>query len=621
METPQIDGNQEDQEKSDKKIIGRGFRPALKTPKNFPYHLELDRNFDCVGLEFDEKRNRLYIGNVNQVNKTFVEVDPKGLRLMVHQDKSGQRLSEWKRYIIPGELSLAKTVDLLTKKYTPIKQIFEHYDFSSVKKILTKFGFPEPHTTLSDIVSITRNTEKETKLLALKHRKREIAGALLANGLWQKRGFFDKKKTAPKNFWQIIPVQELIVGDKRDLKRWWEDALIRSAKELPEIINYGLESHRNGLESYRNDYAIALKMKRLQENHGHLTEEEYSEKKKSYRMRGIVEKNALLKPIRDKIKKGSLPEYPWEIRNWDKIPFEPLKKALLYGLHKMPEWEAYIKSGAPQIEGLIDALQNGFVADQNIYDEEDAPNIEQKNTFFRPFKKEIEDKVRKSLVLFTKGKILDGQNVLTDRERAIIGKDNRAYSLWNEKKSTIGDVKKEDLIDIFEGKRENQFIVPDFACIDGWEWDKNGTSFLALETIKEQKKKYDTELYKINNSSDSIENKFLLKKYLENLKDDEEHNINLLKCIAVKHENGSQKEIILENSSRHKDWKAKAYRNCDLNDLQKLKIFCRTLDAIKKELKPKINTDTITPDIQKEKVVKSPLSLNSIKESKRMGGR
>ena len=305
----------------------------------------------------------------------------------------------------------------------------------------------------------------------------------------------------------------------------------------------------------------------------------------------------------------------------------------------MPEWEAYTKCGALQIQSVIEVLQYGYVTEKTSL-EEIVSNIGngiykrlQKNMFFQPFKTEIEEKIRQSLALFTDGKILEGQNIIADKNIYITNKYGQNYPLWDKKTYTVQEAiqnNNKKIIDIFEEKRKNQFIVPDFACIDGWEWDKNGTSFLALETIKEQKKNYDTELR--NNFSYGYSSS-LMKRVMEK---NELSRINSLKCIAIKNENGIQKEIILSYSpltyvksmdvksmgvSINPCWKAVIYQDCDITDLREIKIFCRTLEALKKELKPKINTDTITPDITKEKVIEDSLPLNSIKQSKKMGGR
>jgi len=589
METPQIDGNPENQEKTDKKIIGRGFRPDLKTPKNFPYPLELNNKDDYLELDFDEKRNRLSIGGDSRLSKAFVEVHPKGLLLMIDQ----------KKYIIPGELGLAKTVDLLSKQHTTIKEIYRDSDIN--KKIINYL-----YENYSDIEDLAQDAEAVIKSSALRHRKREIAGALLANDLWQKRGFLDKKKVAPKNFWQVVPVEELILGDKRNLKRWWEDALSRTLMDLPGRENYGLEL-------YKDKYDLDVEIIGLRRNHDHLTEEEYSEKEKSYRMYGIIKRNALLKPIRDKIKEGFFPESPWEIRHWDKIPFESLKKSLLYGLHKMPEWEAYIKSGAPQIESILHDLRSNIIIN-NIYSENNTQNIEQKiekydeNNFFQPLKQEIKERIHRNLALFTEGKILEGEYILINK---IQNKENPKEKTIKKLEEIIEE-KKKNIIGIFENNRKNQFIVPDFACIDGWEWDKNETSFLALKILEKQRKKYDFALNKISNTTNLILKEICAGRFLEITEKDEENLTGLLKCIAIKNENGIQKEAILGIDSYSGNWYAMGYQNCDLTDLRKVKIFCRTLDAIKKELKLKNS---------KEKVIGNPLFLNSINQLNQTGGR
>ena len=643
METPQVDGNQEDQEKSDKKIIGRGFRPALKTPKNFPYPIKLDDKRIGFALHFDEKRNNLYIGkirylkkhnkdgsiySVERVNEAFVKLDLKGLKLTVYQQKNDQKLTECKKYIIPGEISLARTVDLLlADKYTRIKRIYED------PNIINKFTSKNPEMDFvfqdfTDIEDLNQDVEKQIESLALRHRKREIAGALLANNLWQKRGFVDKEKVAPKNFWQEVPVEELMLGDKRDLKRWWEDALSRTLMHLPGNEIYGLKDYKN-FESESD-----MEMQELQENRGHLTKEEYSEKAKPYRMRGIIKRNAYIKPVRDKIKEGFLPEYPWEIRNWDKISFETLKKALLYGLHKMPEWEAYTKCGTPQIGYFFQYLQDEV--ERNIYEEKTSPNIKQKiekhdeNGFFQPLKQEIKEKVSQSLLLFTNGKISEGKNLISNMH---LNKKNYTEKKIQEKmrekikekieengRKKIQEIK-ENIIVVFKYKQENQFIVPDFAPIDGWEWDKNGTSLLALETAKEEKTNYDIILNKFSDSEKYFYDKKFVETFIKNLEEDESNHIGPLKCIATKNENGIQKQVILGINPSDSNWHAIGYWNCDLTDLRKVKVFCRTLDAIKKELKPKINADTVTPNIKKEQVIENPLSLDPIRQSNKIEGR
>jgi len=624
MEIPQMDGNQEDQERADKKIIGRGFRPALKTPKNFPYPLELNYRFQSLALDFDEKRNKLNVSDTKQAKTVSVEIHPRGLLLMVNQ----------KKYIIPGELSLAKTVDLLAEEYNPIKQIIDDPD---VKEKFTDQDSLNATRYYSDIADDAR---EQTKSLALKHRKREIAGALLANNLWQKRGFVDKEKVAPKNFWQVVPVEEIIIGDKRNLKRWWEASLARSLINSIGHQNYGLKIYQNF------EYGRAMKMQELAYKDDHLTEKEYAAKIKSYRVHEIIEKNALLKPIRNKIKEGFLPEYPWEIRDWDKIPFEPLKKALLYGLHKMPEWEAYIKSGAPRIEGIIDVLENGLTAKKNVYNtEEDIENynknrLKQRSGFLQPFKPEIEERIRRSLALFTEGKISEAQRIFPDKNAFFYDNNNKLVGIYESyiKKSIIKSKirkKKQNFIDIFKDKRKNQFIVPDFACIDGWEWNKSETSILALKIIKEEEQAYrqkfiwEDVINKVNReiskkgNVETVLEEFLEKILVKNEKIEEKRidNSYSLKCIATKNENGIQKEAVLGINPSDENWYGIGYRNCDVTDLRKVKIFCRTLDAIKKELKPKINTDEIITDIQKEQIIGNSLFLNTISQLNQTSGR
>ena len=632
MEIPQVDGNQEDQEKDDKKIIGRGFRPALKIPKNFPYPLELNQMDQYIELDFDEKRNRLYIGDDRRFSRAFVEVHPKGLRLMINNESMGGGPKDWVQYILPGELGLAKTVDLLTKENNNIKQIVDDAD------VKEKFTYQNARNTdmsyrdYSVISNLTWTAKEKIESLSLRNRKREIAGALLANDLWQKRGFVDKEKVAPKNFWQVVPVKELMIGDKRNLKRWWEDALIRSAKELP-----GSENH--GLETYGKKSTLGVEIRELRRNHDHLTEEEYSEKEKSYRMYGVVERNAFLKIMRDKVKEGFLPKYPWEIRHWDNIPFESLKKSLLYGLHKMPEWEAYIKSGAPQIEGVIDILKNGLTTEENMYNVEENPKeynknrLKQKNKFFQPFKPDIEERIRQSLSLFAEGKISEAQRIFPDKNAFVYDNNNKFVGIHESyiKESIIRDKikeKRETFVDIFKDKRKNQFISPEFECIDGWEWNKNETSVLELEIIKEEEKDYYQQLKNISIHNDEIskdeEIEILFKERIVKIEKVEKarlDNPRLLKCIAIKNENGIQKEVVLGIDPSDKNWYAIGYRNCDLIDLRKVKIFCRTLDAIKKELKQKINNDAVTTNIFKEKVIENPLILNSISQLNQTGGR
>lgn len=604
METPQVDGNEENQEKADKKIIGRGFRPALKTPKNFPYPLELDQNSQPVKLEFDEKYNRLYICDIEQAKTISVEIHPRGLRLMVNQ----------KKYIIPGELSLAKTVDLLAKEYNSIKKIVDDPD---VKEKFTHPDFTHPDGTRS-YADLAEDAEKQIKLLALKHRKREIAGALLANNLWQKRGFIDKEKIAPKNFWQVVPVEEIIIGDKHNLEKWWENSLAHSLMNSRGYENYDKRTYRNF------EYDRTMEMQELVGNRYHLTEKKYAAKIRSYRMHEIIEKNALLKTIRDKIKEGFFPEYPWEIRHWDKISFEPFKKALLYGLHKMPEWEAYIKSGAPQIDGIIGVIQSGLI-NEDVYDEKNIYDIKQeikkfeenkskqRKVFFQPLKTEVKEKIRQSLALFTEGKILEGKCILTHRTLDIQDKNGEYYNLWDTKEYIIhGEilVERKDFIDIFKEERKDQFVIPDFACTDRWEWDKNKISLIALKIIRDQEEKY------YLNSLVGIDYETMKKTERDRI-----DNTNSITCIAIKNENGIRKEAVLSLNPFEKYWYPMGYLNCNITDLREIKIFCRTLNVIKKELKPKINTDIITSDIQKERVIENSLLFKSFTQSNKIGGR
>ena len=94
-----------------------------------------------------------------------------------------------------------------------------------------------------------------------------------------------------------------------------------------------------------------------------------------------------------------------------------------------------------------------------------------------------------------------------------------------------------------------------------------------------------------------------------------------LRCIAIKNEDGIQKEAILKIDPSRKRWYAMAYRNCDLDDLREVNVFCRTLNVMKKELKPKINTDAIMTDISKEKVIGNPLFYKSINQLNQTRGR
>ena len=156
--------------------------------------------------------------------------------------------------------------------YTPLTEVqgFKISAFRSLERSMTEI--------------LENSTERSRKL--------EIAAALLANGVWKQRGHLDKHAEAPRRFWQVVPTTELCRGDKRTLKTWWVDALIRTAKDLrgAPIDNRPARPHSE------DDYAM----------------ENLAEINLARNTHGIRARAALMKPIGAAIAAGFLPARPWE---------------------------------------------------------------------------------------------------------------------------------------------------------------------------------------------------------------------------------------------------------------------------------------------------------------------
>ena len=103
QDVPDLNANKKEARFSgrDAKIIGRGYRPAPKTPKTFPYTLTEDKGKRKLALHWSDEHNSYYIGD-SRYNKTktpqgeirnlkrryiaFVKLHPSGLILHQYGD-------------------------------------------------------------------------------------------------------------------------------------------------------------------------------------------------------------------------------------------------------------------------------------------------------------------------------------------------------------------------------------------------------------------------------------------------------------------------------------------------------------------------------------------------------
>ena len=341
-----------------KKIPGRGYRTPVPTPLTLPYELERNYYSKNLACTWNEEYGGLYIGESKYAKKVldngkivgkkrrnaaFVKPHKQGF-IFIQQNLSGNK--SYKKTIIPGELGLAKTLDILAEKIIPIKRAYDDLEILKLHK-----NKKDPDKEINNFFLIARlNFEKNNtnlyKEVSRKARKLEIAAALLANGIWQKRGFVDKEKIAPKGFWHKITPEEACKGDKRSMQKWWLDALYREAIDMPIALLYLEEKKKerniamrenarlvNNNDKYVNVDGNEYLIKRDGVDDAILKAKMDKDNDKNYQMRGLTQRASLLVPIKKAIEEGKLPNYPWEIRNWDKLKFSLYKKSLLFGIH------------------------------------------------------------------------------------------------------------------------------------------------------------------------------------------------------------------------------------------------------------------------------------------------
>ena len=632
-------------EDREKKIPGHSYRTPVATPLSFPYPLERDFKTGNYVCTWNEKFGGLYLGetkfnktfngdkirNVRRIYSAFVKPHPSGLVYIQQHNRIGKFGSNRiTKTIIPGELGLAKTLDILTEDDQKITQV-KNIEVDTKIRCYTTVILPGKDLEFSAYKEVAKEKYKASikpilKTIERQTRKREIAAALLANGVWQKRGFVDKEKIAPKGFWHQIPIEEACKGDRRSIKNWWLDALYREAikiapgKKYLNTIKYkDLDEQYNSDDTYY-DGSIYRPGKQI----------EYSRQ-----MRGLREREILLKPLKEALKNGSLPGHPWDTRGWNKPDFQNLKLGYLFQLHTLTEWPNYVKERAPDFDNLRFIVEHVMAQE---FLQEISP--ENKKVLSEFMSLHIDKKPKEAQEILQKF-YDDNKNDVNEHNSNKTGA-SFSSSDTNVRKNFIAtrfNLKRPYLPKIFENqsKKENtKYVAPSFLPPEGWTWDsekktnlyksvrnifrsdidtqalaicykkENGIQKEALFRYKAMKtpiKNYEAKQVEGKKMSDLLDSfyggfdantqKSFYKEPQKETQNEKFQNIDIVKL-----EEKERKETNFHlKKIGFNTWIPILYKNCDIQDLRTMKIFERTLAALETGIETKNSDNTIPPHL------------------------
>ena len=148
---------------------------------------------------------------------------------------------------------------------------------------------------------------------AWREQRLKIATALRQSGVWSRRGMSDQKKEAPKEFWSQLSIAELLTTEAhRGPRHVWQ--------RLLESVNptYFEKSHAGRLTSVHEQPNTILRRAQMT---------------KAMELR-------------------LLPETPWTIRKWNKVPLTHLARYAVAGITRMEKW-GYFATNGLMFENLI----------------------------------------------------------------------------------------------------------------------------------------------------------------------------------------------------------------------------------------------------------------------------
>ncbi len=374
-------------------------RPPVRRVPGAPYQFERDYDEKHWCVTYNDKLGGLYIGQSKYAKKHitkengaigWINVKEKNTKAFVVPHKRGLLLIEefnggWNRTIIPGEMSFTGTVRMLAKNIIPMKRlsISENYtniDFNNEDKKFKLFAFANVENGLSEL----------KKIAALRTRKAEIANALLKNNIWKSRGFSDPKNKIPNEFWRWASNDNLVKGDLRNGKSWWIDhiRLTLEKEKYNQLKDYATNNINYNIETKKEKQAVGLKRRTFINN-----------------------------IIKLAIKEKLIPEYPWDIRDWNKFNSEELVKLVSSGFHLCEKWNAYVKIGMPLIKDALKLreISSFLILEKNNKTQEDsleninqwmtmAINLKNEETNTDLFVKETEELLNKEPIIIINGK-------------------------------------------------------------------------------------------------------------------------------------------------------------------------------------------------------------------------
>ena len=235
---------------------------------------------------------------------------PNGLVLEIKREKG------WRKLIYPGEIGFRQLTSVLCGELG----VYQNKQKPSKDKI---FISGEDYFN---------NAYREQKL--------QVSQALLQSGVWKNRGFSDKKKEAPKEFWKKLTISDMSQFDAYlGPRHFWKNMIKKSRHGFAQkdhIIN-----NNNFInDDYRSDI--------IGENFHSLVMNE---------------------SVDLAFKKNLLPDVPWAIRRWDNFSLSNLAEHAISGNYRSKKW-AYYATNCTMFEKTFKAhnILNCITKENSPYD-------------------------------------------------------------------------------------------------------------------------------------------------------------------------------------------------------------------------------------------------------------